>query len=73
MTFPLQEFEYESEQTIRMIDQNGEPWFVLADVCRVLEIRNPRDAAGRLEMTTRKRLSALPTVRRAAERNRSTS
>ena len=25
------------------------PWFILADVCRVLEIANPRDAAARLD------------------------
>jgi prophage antirepressor-like protein len=33
----------------RVIERGGEPWFVLADVCRVLEIGNPRDAAGRLD------------------------
>ncbi|WP_339500992.1 BRO-N domain-containing protein, partial [Pseudomonas canadensis] len=27
----------------------GEPWFVANDVCRVLNIANPRDAMGRLE------------------------
>lgn len=34
---------------VRIIDQAGNPWFVLADVCRVLEISNPRDAASRLD------------------------
>jgi len=29
--------------------QNGEPWRVLADVCKVLEIRNSRDAGDRLD------------------------
>lgn len=29
--------------------QNGEPWWVLADVCKVLEIGNPSDAARRLD------------------------
>ena len=24
-------------------DENGEPWFVAADVCRVLDIKNPSD------------------------------
>jgi prophage antirepressor-like protein len=33
----------------RLIDKDGEPWWVLADVCRVLEIANSRDAAGRLD------------------------
>ena len=29
--------------------RDNEPWFVLADVCRVLEITNSRDAAARLD------------------------
>ncbi|MEA1675252.1 BRO family protein [Nitrospirillum sp. BR 11163] len=32
-----------------MIKREGEPWFVLADVCRVLEIANPSHAATRLD------------------------
>ena len=34
---------------IRTITQNGEPWFVAADVCRILEIGNPSDAMRRLD------------------------
>lgn len=34
---------------VRLLDRDGEPWFVLADVCRSLEIANPRDAAARLD------------------------
>ena len=34
---------------VRTVTRGGEPWFVLADVCRVLEIANPRDAATRLD------------------------
>lgn len=34
---------------VRMIMVDQEPWWVLNDVCAVLEIRNPRDAANRLE------------------------
>lgn len=29
--------------------RDGNPWFVPADVCRVLEIGNPSDAARRLD------------------------
>lgn len=32
-----------------MIDRDDGPWLVLADVCAVLEIANPRDAAKRLD------------------------
>lgn len=35
--------------TVRTVVQNGEPWFVAADVCRALEIRNNRDAISRLD------------------------
>lgn len=35
--------------SIRTLTINGEPWFVAADVCRALDITNPRDAVKRLE------------------------
>ncbi len=34
---------------VRILDQDGAPWFVLADVCKVLEIANVGNAAARLE------------------------
>lgn len=34
---------------MRTIEREGEPWFVLADVCRVLEIGAPSHAARRLD------------------------
>lgn len=42
-------FLFEDEQLVRSVLRAGEPWFVLADVCRVLEIGNPSDAARRLD------------------------
>lgn len=47
--FALQVFEYEDKRPFRIIDQNGEPWFVLADVCRELDIANVGNAAARLD------------------------
>lgn len=44
----LTPFQFEGAD-VRLIDRDGEPWFVLADVCRVLEIGNPSDAAKRLD------------------------
>ena len=41
-------FEFEGA-AVRVTDQDGEPWFVLADVCRVLEHTNPSMAASRLD------------------------
>jgi anti-repressor protein len=31
------------------MDRNGEPWFLLADICAELDIANSRDAASRLD------------------------
>jgi prophage antirepressor-like protein len=36
-------------QGVRTINQNDEPWFVAKDVCEILEIKNNRDAVGRLD------------------------
>lgn len=41
-------FSFESSE-VRVIPRDGEPWFVLADVCRVLEIGLTGDAARRLD------------------------
>jgi prophage antirepressor-like protein len=41
-------FDFEGN-SIRVISRDGEPWWVLADVCRVLEIANSRQAASRLD------------------------
>ncbi|MCH5165651.1 MAG: Bro-N domain-containing protein [Clostridiales bacterium] len=35
---------------VRATEINGEPWFVLADVCRVLEIGNTRNVTRRLDI-----------------------
>ncbi len=42
-------YEDHERDQFRVIDREGEPWFVLADVCRKLEIGNPSDAAKRLD------------------------
>ncbi|MFY8093044.1 MAG: Bro-N domain-containing protein [Niveispirillum sp.] len=41
-------FDFEGGK-VRVMMRGDEPWFVLADVCRVLEIGNPRQAAARLD------------------------
>ncbi len=38
-----------TKHKIRIVMRAGEPWWVLADVCAVLEISNSRDAAARLD------------------------
>ena len=38
------------ESVVRVItDENGEPWFVAKDVCRVLGLENNRDAVSSLD------------------------
>lgn len=45
----LQIFSNPAFGEIRVTDQNGEPWFVAADVCRALDIGNPTQAIVRLD------------------------
>lgn len=44
----LQVFTYESSD-VRTVMRDGEPWFVLKDVCRILTIGNPTDVYNRLD------------------------
>lgn len=45
----LQIFKYQDKQ-IRTVERNGEPWWVLKDVCEVLEINNHKMTAQRLDV-----------------------
>ncbi|WP_298483803.1 Bro-N domain-containing protein [uncultured Ruminococcus sp.] len=42
-------FENEEFGQVRTVIKDGEPWFVLRDICKVLEIGNSRMAASRLD------------------------
>lgn len=44
----LQVFNY-GEIPVRTVMQSGEPWWVLSDVCRVLELKEPHRVAARLD------------------------
>ena len=37
------------EQPVRVVEIDGEPWFVLADLCRVLDLSNPTMVAERVD------------------------
>lgn len=41
-------FNYEANE-VRTVEKNGQPWFVLKDVCQVLDINNYRMVASRLD------------------------
>lgn len=42
-------FNNERFGNVRVVEREEEPWFVAMDVCKALEIRNGRDACGRLD------------------------
>ncbi len=53
----LKIFESEAFGKIRVLEKDGEPWFVAADVCRALEIGNPTDTIKRLDEDEKARLN----------------
>lgn len=49
---------YQFEQNeVRMVQKGGEPWFVLTDVCKVLELSNPTIVAQRLDEDERSKFN----------------
>lgn len=44
----LQVFRYQDNE-VRTVEINGEPWFVLKDVCEILNIENHKDVVKRLD------------------------
>lgn len=48
----IQIFNYQNNE-VRTVELNGEPWFVLKDVCAVLGISKYRDTAARLDADER--------------------
>lgn len=49
MQYVMNIFEDHDHDEFRVIDRDGEPWFVLNEVCKKLGIANPSDAARRLD------------------------
>lgn len=45
----LKVFENEKFGSVRVIEENGEPWFIAREVCDILEIGNPSQALTRLD------------------------
>lgn len=42
-------FQFEKSEVRTTRDKEGNPWFAANDVCRILEITNPRDAISKLD------------------------
>lgn len=51
---------------VRVVTRDGAPWFILADVCRVLDIGNPTAAASRLDDDEKNTLNIDDTERFSA-------
>ncbi len=49
MSGELQTLQYHPTIEVRMVMRDGEPWWVLADVCKVLKLTNPSAVASRLD------------------------
>lgn len=54
---------------IRLVVRDGEPWWVAADVCAVLEISNSRDALTRLDEEERDAVVSSDTMGRPQQMN----
>lgn len=54
---PLQQFEYLPGMNLRVLQRDGEPWFVATDVCKALAIQNPTDALATLDQEERSRFN----------------
>jgi anti-repressor protein len=53
----LKVFENNDFGQVRVVNQDGEPWFVATDVCKVLEIQNTSQALQRLDEDERSMLN----------------
>lgn len=49
MTQQINALLFEGERLVRMIEKDGEPWFVGADICRALELANPHSTLALLD------------------------
>lgn len=45
----LQVFNNKEFGQVRVLEKDGQPWFIAKDVCKCLEIKNSRDAVSRLD------------------------
>ncbi len=61
----LKVFSYNGAQ-VRTVEQNGEPWWVLKDVCEVLGLDSPHKVAERLDEDEKGR-NSIPTLGGAQE------
>lgn len=58
---------YFEEQPVRVEDRDGEPWFVLSDICRALGLSNVGDAAARLDDDEKDNIGITDAIDRARQ------
>jgi len=54
----LKTFDFKTH-AVRVVDRQGAPWFIAADVCRVLDIANPTDALLSLDADEKDKVDRL--------------
>ena len=59
----LRTWNFEDHE-VRTVEIDGEPWFVLADVCKVLELSSPHKVADRLDGDERKQIPVIDSLGR---------
>lgn len=62
----IQIFNYQSNE-VRTVELNGEPWFVLKDVCAVLGLASPHKVAERLDEDERNQIPLTDSMGRQQE------
>ena len=62
----LKIFNYQDNQ-IRTVEKDGEPWFVLKDVCQVLELAEPHRVAARIDEDERTQMTVTDSMGRQQE------
>lgn len=45
----IKPYLFEGEHLVRTVDRSNEVWFVAVDICRILGLKNPSDAIGKLD------------------------
>lgn len=62
----LQVFTYQNND-VRTIERDGEPWFVLKDICEVLALGSPHKVAERLDEDERNQIPVIDSIGRQQE------
>lgn len=65
----IQTLQYRPVMSVRMLVRDGEPWWVLADVCRALELSNPSKVAARLDDDEKQKIRFSPNSELGLNRN----